>query len=267
VWNLLANAIKFTHQGGTVEVRLERINSHIEIVVSDTGEGISPEFLPHVFERFRQADASSSRQKGGLGLGLAIVRHLVDLHGGGVSADSPGKGHGSTFTVRLPMRPVQAPRDDEPRVHAGADDSRALRPLRGGPDLGGVRVLVVDDEPDAREILREVLERCGAQVQDAPSAARALELVKEWRPTVIVSDIGMPGEDGYALIRQVREWEKTTGVWTPAIALTAYARSEERLTALIAGYQIHVAKPIDPLELAIVVAGVVQPGQAERRTP
>jgi PAS domain S-box-containing protein len=267
VWNLLSNAIKFTARGGTVQIRLECIESHLEIVVSDTGEGIGPEFLPYVFDRFRQADASAARFRGGLGLGLAIVRHLVELHGGVITADSAGKGKGATFTIQLPLRPVHALRDDERRVYPGADTDPWGRPAGEAPSLAGARILIVDDEIDAREVLREVLERCGAEVKDAPSAAHAIEIVKEWRPTVMVSDIGLPGEDGYALIRKVREWERGAGVWTPAVALTAYARNEDRMRALIAGYQLHIAKPIDPLELALVVAGIIHPSSQEGGGP
>ena len=255
VWNLLVNAIKFTPRDGRVEIRLERVHSNAEIIVTDSGEGMLPQFLPHVFDRFTQADASSARATGGLGLGLAIVRHLVELHGGRVAAASPGKGQGATFTVRLPLRPV-LPRDDHEASPQNAASSH-LSP-REGPSLRDVRVLVVDDEPDTRELLKEVLERCGAHVRDVGSAHEALEHIKEWRPMVIVSDIGMPGEDGYALIRQVREWERGVGAWTPAVALTAYARGEDRMKALAAGYQVHAAKPIDPMEFAFVVAGVVQ---------
>jgi PAS domain S-box-containing protein len=258
-WNLLSNAIKFTPKGGRVEVRLERINSHVEIVVTDTGDGISPDFLPHVFDRFRQSDATASRATSGLGLGLAIVRHLVELHGGMVRAESMGQGRGSTFTVRLPLRPIHAKRGTLLKLEAREEDLSSME----GAVLRDVRVLIVDDESDAREVLREVLERCGAHVRDTGSAQAAFELVKEWRPEVIVSDIGMPGEDGYTLIRTVREWEKGAGTWIPAVALTAYARSEDRVRALLAGYQVHIAKPIEPVEFALVVAGIVQHGQAD----
>ncbi len=257
VWNLLVNAIKFTPRGGRAEIRLERVDSNVEIIVTDSGEGMLPQFLPHVFDRFSQADASSARTTGGLGLGLAIVRHLVELHGGRVAADSPGKGRGATFTVKLPLRPI-LPRDDqEPSTQSAGKTGGQLSPSTV-PNLQGARVLVVDDEADTRGLLREVLERCGAHVRDVGSAHEALEHIKEWRPMVIVSDIGMPGEDGYALIRQVREWERGVGAWTPAVALTAYARGEDRMKALAAGYQVHAAKPIDPMEFAFVVAGVVQ---------
>jgi PAS domain S-box-containing protein len=254
VWNLVSNGIKFTPRGGRVEVRLERVDSSVEIVVSDTGEGITPDFLPHVFDRFRQSDATIARRTSGLGLGLAIVRQLVELHAGNVSAESTGKGHGSTFTVRLPLRPVRS-------VHepAGATELSTQSNVGRMPDLHGVRVLVVDDEADTRELLREVLEHCGAEVEDAPSAEEGMEVVKAWAPSVIVSDIGMPGEDGYEFIRRVREWERGSGVRIPAVALTAYARSEDRIRALLAGYQVHVAKPIEPMEFALVVAGAIQP--------
>jgi PAS domain S-box-containing protein len=253
-WNLLSNAIKFTPKGGRVEVRLELVESHIEIVVSDTGEGISPEFLPHVFDRFRQADASTTRAVTGLGLGLAIVRHLVELHGGTVVAESLGKGRGSTFTVLLPLRPLRGPGESEERMQARIE-RRAARLAAHAPELNNVRILIVDDEADTRELLREVLIGCGADVCDAASGEEALRYVEEWKPQVIVSDIGMPVMDGYDFIRHVRE----RGHRMPAVALTAYARSEDRVRALMAGYQVHVAKPIEPMEFALVVAGVLSP--------
>ena len=258
IWNLLSNSIKFTPRGGRVEVRLERINSHIEIVVSDTGEGIAPEFLPHVFDRFRQADSTPSRESPGLGLGLAIVRHLVELHGGLVRAESMGKGHGATFTIRLPLRALLPGSADEQRVHPAATTS-GLRQLVDAPRLTGVRVLVVDDETDTRELLRQVLETCGADVRDAESSGGAIQLLQDWQPDVIVSDIGMPGEDGYTFIRRVRALEKAKGTRTPAVALTAYARTEDRMRALLAGFQVHVSKPIEPMEFVLVIAGVMQP--------
>jgi PAS domain S-box-containing protein len=258
IWNLVSNGIKFTPKGGRVEVRLERVDSSVEIVVSDTGEGISPEFLPHVFDRFRQSDATISRRTSGLGLGLAIVRHLVELHAGYVTAESAGKGQGSSFTVRLPLRPVRH-REVQPEDGSGSTE----RSMERMPDLRGVRVLVVDDEADTRELLREVLEQCGAEVRDAGSSGQAFEVVTAWAPGVIVSDIGMPGEDGYAFIQRVRQWERTSGLRIPAVALTAYARSEDRIRALLAGYQVHVAKPIEPVEFALVVAGAIQPRPTE----
>jgi len=256
VWNLLSNAIKFTPKGGRVQVRLERVNSHIEIVVIDTGAGIPAEFLPHVFDRFRQADQSTTRNYGGLGLGLAIVRHLVELHGGTVHAESPGEGHGATFTVKLPVIPIYNRDDLAERAHPAA---RETLPSFGCPErLDGVKVLVIDDEADARELLRVGLGQCGAEVTTAGSAREALEAVKEARPDVLISDIGMPEEDGYALIKQIRALTAKAGGKIPAIALTAYARTEDRLQALRAGYQMHVTKPVEITELVAVVASLVQ---------
>ncbi|HLM58306.1 MAG TPA: PAS domain S-box protein [Pyrinomonadaceae bacterium] len=258
VWNLLSNAIKFTRRGGRVQVRMERVNSHIEIAVSDTGQGIEPGFLPHVFDRFRQADGTTTRNHGGLGLGLAIVRHLVELHGGTVRAESPGEGQGSTFRVLLPVAPVYAPDMAEERVHPAA---RETLPAFECPDrLDSLRVLVVDDEPDTREMLRAGLGQCGAEVTTAASAAEALTLLRESPPDVLVSDIGMPDEDGYALIRKVRGLPAGQGGKVPAIALTAYARTEDRLQALRAGYQMHVTKPVELTELAAVVASLAKRG-------
>lgn len=202
VWNLLANAIKFTPKGGRVQVRLERINSHVEINVSDTGCGISAEFLPFVFDRFRQADSSSTRQQGGLGLGLSIVRHLAELHGGTVIAASEGEGRGSTFTVRLPTMIIHRRDSQEERTHprAGAD----LLPV-ASQRLDGLRILAVDDETDTRELLKAMLGGCGAEVTAAGSVGEALGLIEELKPDVIVADIGMPGENGYEFIRKLRE--------------------------------------------------------------
>jgi PAS domain S-box-containing protein len=257
-WNLLSNSIKFTPEGGQVEIRLARLPSRVEIAVADTGQGIPDEFLPHVFDRFRQADASTTRTSTGLGLGLAIVRHLVELHGGIVIAESPGRDQGSTFTVRLPVR-----LEHELRPPGGepANDVANLRPdpHQAMPRLDGIRALVIDDEIDARELIRHVLESCGAEVRDAASAHQGIALFEDWAPHIVISDIGMPGEDGYSLIRQVRDREGTTsGEHVPAIALSAYARGEDRLRALIAGYQLHVSKPVDPTEFALVVAGLVR---------
>jgi signal transduction histidine kinase len=239
-WNLLANAVKFTPGGGEVGVRLAREGGQAVVTVRDTGEGIRPDFLPRVFERFSQADASTTRRHGGLGLGLAIVRHLVELHGGGVTAASAGAGRGATFTVRLPALPAR------PEAGGGA----ARPPGRGA---GGLRVLVVDDEPDAREMLALVLGGCGAEVTAVASAREALEALPRLRPDVLISDLAMPGEDGYALIRRVRALPAEEGGRVPAAALTAYALAEDRARALSAGFQIHVPKPVDPAELAAVV--------------
>ena len=260
VWNLLSNGIKFTPRGGRVQVRLERINSHIEIVVSDTGQGIKTEFLPYVFDRFRQAEGGTTRSHTGLGLGLAIVRHLVELHGGTVTADSPGDGEGATFTVRLPLMVIHERRDQERRIHSKAETKGGVL-VGPAPNLAGVRVLIIDDDADTRSLLRMVLEQCGAEVRDAGSARLGLNAAKDWKPSVVVSDIGMPEEDGYKFIQDFREWERQEGTWTPAVALTAYARAEDRLRALASGYQIHVAKPIEPVEFAFVVAGQLGRGK------
>jgi PAS domain S-box-containing protein len=257
VWNLLSNAIKFTPRGGRVQVRLERVNSHVEIAVSDTGAGISPDFLPHVFDRFRQADQKTTRRHGGLGLGLAIVRHLVELHGGTVRAESGGEGHGSTFTVLLPVAPVYAD-PTQGRVHPA---TREMLPFFECPDrLDGLRVLVVDDEPDTRELLKAGLGHCGAVVTVAASAAEALEALGASTPDVLISDIGMPDEDGYMLMRKVRALPAAEGGSVPAIALTAYARVEDRMQALRAGYQMHVTKPVEMAELAAIVASLSRRG-------
>ncbi|MCA1577132.1 MAG: response regulator, partial [Acidobacteria bacterium] len=256
VWNLLSNAIKFTLKGGRVQIRLERVNSHIEIAVSDTGVGITPEFLPHVFDRFRQADQRPTRQHGGMGLGLAIVRHLVELHGGTVTAESPGEGQGSTFTVLLPVAPVYQRIDMEERVHPAARDTL---PSYECPDrLDGLRVLVVDDEPDTLELLKAGLGQCGAEVVTVRSAGEALEAIETRVPGVLISDIGMPGEDGYDLIRRVRALPAESGGRVPAIALTAYARVEDRMQALKAGYQMHVPKPVELPELVAIAASLAR---------
>jgi CheY-like chemotaxis protein len=235
---------------------MERVNSHIEIAVSDTGAGISPDFLPHVFERFRQADQKVTRRHGGLGLGLAIVRHLIELHGGTVRAESPGEGQGSTFTVLLPVAPVYPAEPSEGRVHPAARDT--LPPFECPDRLDGLRVLVVDDEPDTRELLKVGLGQCGAQVTTAASAAEALAEISKSPPDVLISDIGMPDEDGYTLLKNVRALPAEDGGRVPAIALTAYARVEDRMQALRSGYQMHVPKPVELAELAAVVASLAK---------
>ncbi len=250
VWNLLSNAIKFTPDGGRVQVTLERVASHLEISVRDTGQGITPEFLPHIFERFRQADSSPTRAHTGLGLGLAIVRHLVEMHGGTVHAESAGEGRGATFTVVLPLAPAA-------RDVAVADE----RPPAEGapaatPSLQGLRVLVVDDEWDTCEVIGLLLRRAGAEVRVSLSAGQALVDFRRWRPDVVLSDLGMPKGDGYALLRELRALPSEEGGRTPVIALTAYARAEDRATALSAGFQMHVAKPVEPGELLAVVGTV-----------
>jgi PAS domain S-box-containing protein len=256
VWNLLSNAIKFTPRGGRVQIRSERVNSHLEIVVSDTGMGIPPDFLPHVFDRFRQADQKTSRQHGGMGLGLAIVRHLVELHGGTVSAASAGEGKGATFTVMLPITPVYQVDSSGGRVHPAARD---LMPPDDSTDrLDGLRILVVDDEADTRELLKQGLEYCGAKVRAAGSAAEAIDAIVAMVPDILISDIGMPGIDGYDLIRQVRGLPSNKGGRVAAIALTAYTRIEDRLQALRAGYDMHVPKPVELTELVAVAASVAR---------
>jgi CheY-like chemotaxis protein len=256
VWNLISNAVKFTQKEGRVQVRLERINSHVEISVSDTGQGIAPDFLPFVFEPFRQNDSSASRKYGGLGLGLSIVRQLVELHGGRVSVASPGEGQGATFTVTLPVAVVHSQSfEEKERVHPQASEKHV--PFDCPPQLNGLRVLVVDDEKDARELLQTVLEQCQANILTASSAAEAFEKVQEFNPHIIVSDIGMPGEDGYKLIRKIRAREKKENLTrVPAVALTAYARVDDRMKALAAGFQMHVPKPVEPAELAAVITSL-----------
>lgn len=257
IWNLLSNAIKFTPRDGRVQVKLERISSHVEIVVADNGQGISPDVLPFVFERFRQADSTTTRAHGGLGLGLAIVRHLVEMHGGTVEVESLGEGHGSTFTVKLPlvaMRSLDVRRaSDAERVHPTASNGS---PFNCPPELDGLRLLVVDDEEDTRTLLKTVLEKCGASVITVTSAHEALAALKELRPDVLISDLGMPEVDGYDLIKKVRALAEEEGGQTPSAALTAYARLEDRMKVLRSGFQIHIPKPVEPAELVAVVANL-----------
>ena len=248
-WNLLTNAIKFTPQGGRIQVRTARVDSHMEISVCDSGEGISPEFLPRLFDRFSQADGSSKRKHGGLGLGLSIVKNLVELHGGDVRAESAGEGFGATFVIQLPLPVAGARNQDLPRARGAAstvafecDDLK----------LDGLKILVVDDEPDARDLVRRFLVECGATPALAASVAEAQELVATFAPDIIISDIGMPERDGYDFIRELR----TKGCKTPAVALTAFARAEDRIRSIQSGYQTHLAKPIEPAELVAVVASL-----------
>ena len=252
VWNLLSNAIKFAPNGGRVEVRLEQVNSQVEIAVADNGQGINTEFLPYVFDRFRQEDGEMSRQHGGLGLGLAIVRHIVELHGGEVRAASEGLGKGSTFTVALPIASV---RDESP---VELPDMAAAERLTSEipPSLAGVRALVVEDEADARELVTMMLMQGGLEVRTAISAVDALAACDEWQPDILIADIGMPVEDGYMLMKKLRARESQRGGHIPAIALTAYARQEDRLRALSVGYESHVSKPVEPVELLAVVANL-----------
>jgi len=254
VWNLLSNAVKFTPRDGRVDVRLERVSSHIEVVVSDSGIGISRDFLPQVFDRFRQADSGSTRKTGGLGLGLSIVRHLVEMHGGSVHAASAGLDQGATFTVRLPVMAVQ-PSPNAKREHPLAQMNHPLQPLA---DLGGVRVLAVDDDADALGLLKDVLQAAGANVATASSAASAMETIRAFRPQVLVADIGMPEVDGFELIRRIRASEDPGVSELPAAALTAFARSEDRTRALQSGFEMHLSKPVDPGELVASVATLVR---------
>ena len=263
VWNLLSNAIKFTPRGGRIDVALRRGESGVEITVADSGIGISPEFLPHVFERFRQADASTTRVHGGLGLGLAIVRQMAEMHGGTVSAHSEGEGKGATFRVELPVEAALVAAEEKSGNGHHPDLGNVLAPVDcDRAALSGVKVLVVDDEPDALELIRRSLADCSADVVTATSARQALDLLAASHLDVLVSDIGMPDHDGYWLIQQLRRHEHQAGVGVrmPAVALTAFARAEDRARALQAGYQIHVAKPVQPAELVAVVASVAGRG-------
>ncbi len=253
LWNLLSNAIKFTPKGGRVQVVLQRVNSHIELSVSDTGIGIPATFLPYVFDRFSQKDSSTSRQYGGLGLGLAISKQLAELHGGTLRVKSPGEGQGATFVLTLPLTILEKEGGPQARVHptqATGEEHGAL------PALSGIRVLVVDDEADARDLIRRILEERGAQVTVVTSSEEALRMLAASSPDLLVSDIGMPEMDGFQLMRRIRAGE-SRGKRMPALALTAFARAEDRKRSLLAGYQAHLAKPFDISELVIVVAGLV----------
>ncbi|HXC40025.1 MAG TPA: ATP-binding protein [Burkholderiales bacterium] len=252
-WNLLTNAVKFTPKNGRILIVLARANSHLEVEVSDNGEGIDPSFQPHIFDRFRQADASITRRHGGLGLGLSIVKQLVELHGGTITAESAGRGSGSRFRVELPVMVTSASvqaagAETQPQV----ESENGPGPERGNINLQGLKVLVVDDEPDTRLLLRQLLEDCNGTVITASSAEEALQVLTREAPDVLVSDIGMPAEDGYAFIRRVRALDDANAN-IPAIALTAYARPEDRSKAFHGGFQVHLAKPVATMELIAVV--------------
>ena len=262
LWNLLSNAVKFTNRGGRVQVRLERVDSHVEVVVSDTGVGIAPEFLPHVFERFRQADAGSTRERGGLGLGLSIARQLTEMHGGTIQASSGGPGTGATFRLKLPLMIVHPVRDDDQRFEPRA--ARRPADIPAG-DLRDVHVLAVDDEQDALSLASEVLQAAGARVTSVSSAHEALAALDAEVPDVIVADLGMPLVDGYQLIDRVRRHRSPRVREVPAAALTAYARTDDRMRALRAGFHIHLAKPIDPDELVTTIAALANRFMARRR--
>ncbi len=264
LWNLLTNAVKFTPKDGRIAITLTRVDSHLELAVSDNGEGIDAAFLPHVFDRFRQADASSTRRHGGLGLGLSIVRQLVELHGGAISASSPGKGLGSTFRITLPVMATaedsQASRLRRQDLVRPADVAAPEGALR--TDLGGIKVLVVDDEPDARSLIERLLHDCNARVTTASSSNEALNALAHEVPDVVISDIGMPGEDGYTMIRRIRALPYGHAA-IPAIALTAYARIEDRVRAIRAGFQLHLSKPIEPVELIAMVQSLTRASAAK----
>jgi len=255
VWNLLSNAVKFTPRGGKIQVLLERVNSHVEVTVSDTGMGIPLSFLPHVFDRFSQQDSTASRRHGGLGLGLAISKQLVELHGGTIHAKSAGEGRGATFIVRLPI--VLVADDDNGDRDALPEHAHGDAPTL--PDLRGAQILVVDDEADARELVRRVLRNQGARVTTASSAEEALSMLRVSRPDLVISDIGLPGTDGYQFMRTLRA-EEGSAQRLPALALTAFARADDRKRAMLAGYQAHLAKPFDTAELVLVAASLLQRG-------
>jgi signal transduction histidine kinase/DNA-binding response OmpR family regulator len=286
VWNLLSNAVKFTPAGGRIDVGLDRVDGQAQVRVTDSGQGIDPKFLPYVFDRFRQADSSSTRTHGGLGIGLAIVRHIVELHGGTVRAESRGEGSGATFLVNLPVSTVRGGEPRQPVAGESSDGARAAavpaqhephpagangngeagaRPAAAGAArLGGLKILVVDDEQDARDLIAEILRRGGAEVTTAGSAREGLQQLGRLRPAVLVSDIAMPDEDGYAFIRCIRQLAPDDGGTTPSVALTAYAREEDRARAIAAGFQAHLAKPVEPGDLVAAVAGLAANPPADR---
>jgi PAS domain S-box-containing protein len=259
IWNLLSNAVKFTDKGGRVQTRLRRHNSQVSLTVSDTGQGISPEFLPFVFDRFRQADSGYARAHGGLGLGLAIVRQLVEMHGGSVSASSPGEEQGTTFTVNLPLM-ITHPAAPASTLPEARDEQAAARGMAFDcpPALVNLHLLVVEDDLDARLLLHVLLKQCEAEVRAAGSVAEAFGVIEEWEPDLLISDIEMPGEDGYSLIQKIRSHDKGELRRLPAIALTAHARGDDRVRALTAGFDAYVAKPFEPSELINVILSLAR---------
>jgi CheY-like chemotaxis protein len=256
LWNLFSNAVKFTPEGGRVEVRLEHSDTHAQIAVSDSGQGINPQFLSVIFDRFRQADGSTTRKHGGLGLGVAIARHLVEKHGGTISARSEGINKGATFIVSLPLKTANHNHDA-----AGAGElssstgSNKVEFSNCSPVLDGLRVLVVDDEDDTRDLILTLLKQCGADVRGSETAAEALAMFREWSPDLLIADIGLPEEDGYSLLKKVRALDRQSGQ-IPAVALTAYATHEDRDRVLAAGFQMHIAKPVEPEELLSIIANL-----------
>jgi signal transduction histidine kinase/ActR/RegA family two-component response regulator len=256
VWSLLSNAIKFTPKSGKVEVRLHKVDSDIELVVQDNGRGIAADFLPHVFESFRQSDGTPSRPHGGLGIGLSIAKHLVELHGGSIGAHSEGEGHGARFVVRLPISSLVSTTLGISKVAATKTETQDPELV---PNLEGIQVLVVDDEPDARELVGYVLSRSGIGVQLASSAAEAVDMLESFHPQVIISDIGMPGEDGYSLIRTIRTLGVDSKRNIPAIALTAFATNQDRTRALVEGFNLHMTKPVEPSRLIAAVMELAGP--------
>jgi CheY-like chemotaxis protein len=254
VWNLLTNAVKFTPDSGGIEVTYERVDNNVRIIVKDTGHGITPEFLPLVFDRFRQADSSSTRTHHGLGLGLAIVRHLAELHGGHVSVESDGVGKGSTFIISLPITLAVVSDGNAPRKTSNGH--RVPRSVNR--QLDGLRISIVDDDADACNLLRFSLEMSGAEVRTSSSVADAMESLRTWRPDLLLTDINMPGEDGYSLIRKLRALDPEQGSEIPAIALTAMARAEDSEQAISAGFQMHIPKPVDIDELAQAIVGLAK---------
>jgi CheY-like chemotaxis protein/two-component sensor histidine kinase len=248
VWNLLENAVKFTPKDGRVQIHLQRVRSHVEIVVSDTGQGIGADVLPYVFDRLRQGEGGSARSHGGLGIGLALVRHFVELHGGSVYAESPGEGKGATFVVKLPLMVAEMLE----RPIAARDGG-----MLDGPSLAGARIVVIDDDPTTVELITEVLIQVGADVIECRTTDEALDAIARRRPDALVSDIEMPGQDGYSLIRKLRALSPEQGGKVPAVALTAFGRPEDRVRSLRAGFNIHVTKPVDPAELIAIIASLI----------
>jgi signal transduction histidine kinase len=263
VWNLLSNAVKFTPGGGEIYVQLKQGDAHARIIVSDNGNGINPDFLPFVFDRFSQAEAHITRRHGGLGLGLAIVRHLVEMHGGTIHVESPGEGQGAAFTVELPLSsvdlvetPVMESQSEHSVTQPGEplSGSQAGEALEGLPSLNDLRILLVDDHPDTLQVLTMALAQAGAEVKACSSATEAFKTLEEWNANLLVSDIGMPDEDGFSLIRKVRALEPELGGTMPAIALTAHASAADRIRVLSMGFQVHISKPVEPVELIITIA-------------